>query len=49
MGDVRDILIKTAQEGEGTTIADNIKDGLKSSFPDNNFEVLRIDKVGPKS
>ncbi len=48
MGDVRDILIKTAQEGEGTTIADNIRDGLKSSFPDNNFEVLRIDKVGPK-
>jgi preprotein translocase subunit SecF len=48
MGDVRDILIKTAQEGEGTTVADKIKEGLKNSFPDNNFEVLRIDKVGPK-
>ncbi len=48
MGDVRDILIKTAQEGEGATIADKIKEGLKSSFLDNNFEVLRIDKVGPK-
>jgi preprotein translocase subunit SecF len=48
MGDVRDILIKTAQEGEGTTVADNIKDGLKSNFPGNDFEVLRIDKVGPK-
>jgi preprotein translocase subunit SecF len=48
MGDEKDILIKTAQEGEGTIVADKIKDGLKSSFPNNDFEVLRIDKVGPK-
>jgi preprotein translocase subunit SecF len=48
MGDERDILIKTAEGGEGTVIADKIKDGLKSSFPNNDFEVLRIDKVGPK-
>lgn len=48
MGNERDILIRTAEQGEGTTVSDKIKDGLKKSFPNNNFEVLRIDKVGPK-
>jgi preprotein translocase subunit SecF len=48
MGDERDILIKTPQQGEGSSVADKIKDGLKSSFPNNNFEVLRVDNVGPK-
>jgi preprotein translocase subunit SecF len=48
MGNERDILIRTAEQGEGTTVSDKIKEGLKKSFPNNNFEVLRIDKVGPK-
>ena len=48
MGDERDILIKTAVEGEGTTVSDNIRDGLKNYYPNNDFEVLRVDKVGPK-
>jgi preprotein translocase subunit SecF len=48
LGNEKDILIKTAQEGEGTSVADRIKDALKTSFSNNNFELLRIDKVGPK-
>jgi preprotein translocase subunit SecF len=47
MGSEKDILIRTPEPGEGTIISDKIKDGLKSNFPSNNFEVLRIDKVGP--
>jgi len=48
MGDDRDILIKTSVEGEGVTVSDKIREGLKNYFTNNNFEVLRIDKVGPK-
>jgi preprotein translocase subunit SecF len=48
MGDERDILIKTAEEGEGTMVSDKIREGLKNYFTNNDFEVLRIDKVGPK-
>ncbi len=48
MGDEKDILIKTPEQGEGTVVADKIKDGLKASLPGNSFEVLRIDNVGPK-
>lgn len=48
MGDERDILIKSPQEGEGTSVSDKIKDGLTASFSGNSFEVLRTDKVGPK-
>jgi preprotein translocase subunit SecF len=48
MGDEKDILIKTAQEGEGTSVAETIKAGLTTNIPGNNFEILRIDNVGPK-
>lgn len=48
MGVETDILIRTGEQGEGTTTSDKIRESLKSSFPGNNFEVLRIDKVGPK-
>jgi preprotein translocase subunit SecF len=48
MGDEKDILIKTAQEGEGTSVAESIKAGLTSNIPGNSFEILRIDNVGPK-
>lgn len=47
MGNDKDILIRTAESGEGSAISDKIKSGLESSFPDNKFEFLRIDKVGP--
>jgi len=48
MGSERDILIKSPEEGEGTSVSDRIREGLKTNFPDNPFEILRIDKVGPK-
>src|SRR4030095_2450917 len=48
MGIETDILIRTGEQGEGTTTSDKIRESLKSSFPGNNFEILRIDKVGPK-
>ncbi len=48
MGSERDILIRTTEQGEGSTTMDKVRDGLTKSFPDNKFEVLRIDKVGPK-
>lgn len=40
--DKRDILIRTNAD-----TADNIIEKFKSNFPDNNFQILRIEKVGP--
>jgi preprotein translocase subunit SecF len=48
MGDDRSILIRTSEQGDGTQVSDKIRETLKKSFPNNPFEVLRIDKVGPK-
>ena len=48
LGNERDILIRSAEPGEGTTVSDRIKDGLVKNIPGNKFEILRIDKVGPK-
>lgn len=49
MGNETDILIRTSEQGEGNIVSDKIMQGLKNSMPNNHFEVLRIDKVGPKS
>ncbi len=48
MGNDKDILIRTSEQGEGTIISDKIKQGLTSNIPGNSIEILRIDKVGPK-
>lgn len=48
MGNEKDILIRTADQGEGTTVSDKIKEALNKNLSANNYEVLRIDKVGPK-
>lgn len=48
MGNDRDILIRTAEQGEGSIVSDKIREGIKANLPGNSFEVLRIDKVGPK-
>jgi preprotein translocase subunit SecF len=48
MGNESEILIRTAEQGEGMTVSDRIKDALKTNITDNSYEVLRIDKVGPK-
>jgi preprotein translocase subunit SecF len=47
-GSSRDILIRTAEQSEGTTVSDQLRAGLKSSFPANPYVVLKEDKIGPK-
>jgi preprotein translocase SecF subunit len=41
-------MVRTAEQGEGTTVGDRIRDGLKTAFPDNPFTVQKEDKIGPK-
>jgi preprotein translocase SecF subunit len=47
-GSERDILIRTTEQGVGTTIGDRIRAGLAQSFPDNPHMVTKEDKIGPK-
>jgi preprotein translocase SecF subunit len=47
-GSPRDILIRTAEQGEGTTVGDKILGGLKGAFPSNPYMLLKEDKIGPK-
>lgn len=48
LGNERDILIRTVEPGEGTTVSERIKEGLTKYVTGNSFEILRNDKVGPK-
>lgn len=47
-GSDRDILIRTPEQGEGGSVADRIRSGLQASFPNNSFNVIKEDKIGPK-
>jgi preprotein translocase subunit SecF len=47
-GSEKDILIRTVEQGEGNIIAERIRTGLKDYFPNNEFTVLKEDKIGPK-
>lgn len=47
-GTDRDILIRTAEQAEGTTVGDRIRAGLTESFPQNPYTVQKEDKIGPK-
>ena len=47
-GSPRDVLIRTVEQGEGSTIAERIRGGLTERFPQNQFSVLKEDKIGPK-
>jgi preprotein translocase subunit SecF len=47
-GSDRDILIRTPEQGEGTTVGDRIRQGLTAAFADNPFTVQKEDKIGPK-
>lgn len=47
-GSERDMLIRTTEQGTGTTIGDKIRAGLQASFPDNPHVVTKEDKIGPK-
>lgn len=48
MGSDKDLLLRTPIQKEGTKVSEEIQEALKKSLPDNPFQVLRIDKVGPK-
>ncbi|MCX6163698.1 MAG: protein translocase subunit SecF [Ignavibacteriae bacterium] len=48
MGDNKNLLLRTPIQGEGQTVSDKIQGAIKSGLPNNNFNVMRIDKVGPK-
>jgi preprotein translocase subunit SecF len=47
-GSDNNVLIRTSEQAEGTSIADKIKGAVQNSFPDKKFEVLKEDKIGPK-
>jgi preprotein translocase subunit SecF len=47
-GSDRDILIRTAEQAEGTTIGDKMRVALKDAFAANPYTVLKEDKIGPK-
>jgi preprotein translocase subunit SecF len=47
-GSDQDVLIRTAEQGEGITVGDRIREALKASFPQDPFTVLKEDKIGPK-
>lgn len=48
LGSLKEVLLRTPLQGEGTTVADKITEAIKKDISNNKFEVLRIDKVGPK-
>ena len=43
-----EIQITVTKQDEGTIVADNIREVLSKEFPDNTFEMRRIENVGPK-
>ena len=47
-GSNRDILIRSAEQGEGNTVSDRIQGALKQEFAANPYTVLKEDKIGPK-
>jgi preprotein translocase subunit SecF len=47
-GSPRDILVRTVEQGEGNLVGDKIRVGLKESFAQNPYIVLKEDKIGPK-
>ncbi len=47
-GSDRDILIRTTEQGVGTTIGDRIRAGLDQRFADNPHIVTKEDKIGPR-
>lgn len=47
-GSDTDILIRTAEQAQGTEVADKIRAGLTDHFSKNPYIVLKEDKIGPK-
>lgn len=47
-GSQRDILVRSPEQEQGGVVGDLIQTGLKQSFPNNLFVLLKEDKIGPK-
>jgi preprotein translocase subunit SecF len=47
-GSDRDILLRTAEQGEGSVVADKMQSGLQTAFATNPYTILKEDKIGPK-
>lgn len=47
-GEPTDIIIFTAEQEENVKVGDAIREEITKAFPDNNYSVLREDKIGPK-
>lgn len=47
-GSEKDFALRTMEQGAGTTVGDRMRSSLTQGFPDNNFTVLKEDKIGPK-
>ncbi|MBM2842158.1 MAG: Protein-export rane protein SecF [Bacteroidetes bacterium] len=47
-GSQRDILVRSPEQEQGGVIGDLIQTGLKQSFTNNSFVLLKEDKIGPK-
>jgi preprotein translocase subunit SecF len=48
LGSEREVLLRTPVQGEGQTVSNQIQDAIKSKMGGNQFEVLSLNKVGPK-
>ncbi len=48
MGTETEMLLRTPIQGEGQTVSDKIRAAIDKEMADNKYEILRVDKVGPK-
>lgn len=47
-GSTRDVLVRTVEQGEGSSIGDRMSAGLHEQFPANPFVARKGDKISPK-
>jgi preprotein translocase SecF subunit len=47
-GSNKNILIRTAVQGEGSSVGDKLQEALKNEFPNNPFVLSKGDKISPK-
>ncbi len=43
-----DFVLRTTEQGFGTTVGDKMREAVGGAFPDNPFTILKEDKIGPK-
>lgn len=48
LGNEREVLLRTPVQGEGQIVSNQIQDAIKGKMAGNKFEVLSLNKVGPK-